>query len=256
MCLIVFSWMHQSHQLLVAANRDEFYQRPTLPAQFWPEQPQLLAGKDLQEGGTWMGITQSGRFSAVTNYRCPDKTAYPHSRGHLTRDFLLSALSPEEYAQRLSNYADQYAGFNLLISDNKSLVYCSNRAQDSFWQSLEPGVYGLSNHLLDTPWPKVKKGKIYLQEAIEKNQSNALIFQKLRDNQIAEDRDLPETGIEKPLEKMLSPLFIATPSYGTRTSTLLKINRDRQIFFEEKTYKPASTRQESTQFLFTMSPSP
>jgi uncharacterized protein with NRDE domain len=245
MCLILFSWKQDTHHLLLAANRDEFYQRPSIEADFWETSPPILAGRDLKEGGTWIGVSTSGRFAAVTNYRAVDSTTYPKSRGHLTRDYLTGSLSPKEFALALEPTADQYAGFNLLIGDMHQLVYCSNRHPEQFWQPLEPGLYGLSNHLLDTPWPKVVKGKAVLERFIQSDsQPHDALFELLQDSTPAATEALPDTGVGLTLEKLLSPIFIASPGYGTRTSTLMKIDKGFNLVFEEKNYVAGQSKDE------------
>jgi uncharacterized protein with NRDE domain len=237
MCLILFSWKQNAHHLLLAANRDEFYQRPSIGADFWENSPEILAGRDLKEGGTWIGVSKSGRFAAVTNFRSADVTTYPKSRGHLTLDYLTGSLSPKEFVLTLEPNAEKYAGFNLLIGDKEQLIYCSNRHPEQFWHLLEPGLYGLSNHLLDTPWPKVTKGKAGLKQIILSDTSNYhALFELLQDKTPAATEQLPDTGVGLSLEKLLSPIFIASPSYGTRTSTLIQIDNELNIVFEEKNY--------------------
>ena len=167
MCLILFAYkVHPSYPLVLAANRDEFYDRPTQSADFWPDHPQLLAGIDLQEKGTWLGVTKEGKFAAITNYRDPAswKTAAP-SRGKLVRDYLVGDLNPENYLKEISAHARDYNGFNLLLGDRENLWVFSNQGDA---KKLQPGIYGLSNHLLDTPWPKVQRGKQLLKKALAK----------------------------------------------------------------------------------------
>ena len=163
MCLLIFA--HQlsaDYPLMVAANRDEFYARPTAPAAFWPEYPGLLAGRDLEQGGTWMGVTREGRFAAVTNYRDPDVAMpAPRSRGELPLDYLAGSTTPASYLAELAKRGGEYAGFNLLVGDRDSLWYFANSGGQAP-RALSPGLYGLSNARLDTPWPKVERGKAML----------------------------------------------------------------------------------------------
>lgn len=261
MCLILFA--HHTHPELpfvVAANRDEFYGRATRPAQFWPEAGELLAGKDLVAGGTWLGIARNGRFAAITNFREGqrplDNTAL--SRGLLTRDFLLGTDTAQHYADQLLVKAHQYSGFNLLIKDSETLIYCSNI--DSSLTVLPPGYYGLSNHLLNTPWPKVTQGVERLKHNLQnfngddhgerQGLSNALL-QMLADPTPAADTELPATGIPLDREKLLSSAFIQTPQYGTCCSTSVIQTADNQVLFTEKNYFPHDDAQR--EFAFTLS---
>jgi len=249
MCLILFSWNPEStnqspdtdNRLIVAANRDEFYLRPSQSAHFWDDNEQLLAGKDLQLNGTWLGITRSGRFAAVTNFRKPDKTQYPVSRGQLCSNFLKGDDTPAEYLQELKNRPEQYAGFNLLVGDQTTLCYYSNRSNTPP-QQLEPGVYGLSNHLLNTEWPKVKTGVSAFKDVIsrdfDKPQDKEQALLKVLQNDLqADDPLLPKTGVGAAIEKMLSPLFIRSPAYGTRASTVVQMKHSGEISFLEQNYK-------------------
>ncbi len=241
MCLILFAWDPEAEdQLIVAANRDEFYARPSQNAHFWEHCNQIFAGKDLQQQGTWLGVTATGRFAAVTNYRKPDKNQYPLSRGALTTNFLKSECSPEEYLQQIQGEQNQYAGFNLLVGDRSSLYYYSNRS-DQLPQPLAPGTYGLSNHLLNTPWPKVTTGVTEFSRIITDNACSLSNQQKhllnlLQNDNVADESLLPETGIDTTIEKMLSPLFIKSPDYGTRASTIVRIQLNGCISFLEQNY--------------------
>lgn len=237
MCLILFAYnTHPSYRLIVAANRDEFYERPTAAADFWPTCPQALAGRDLREGGTWMGITKDGKFAAITNYRDPasHRSGVP-SRGKLVSSYLCGDMSPGKYLDKLSRQMDKYNGFNLLIGDNNDLFFLSNR---SGRQQLHAGIYGLSNHLLDTPWPKVRHGKKALSAAMNKKGASLeeALFAILADRKKAPERQLPATGIGLEWERLLSPIFIKSPTYGTRSSTILLIGRNRRIRLVEKVF--------------------
>jgi uncharacterized protein with NRDE domain len=240
MCLILFAYStHPQYKLVLAANRDEFYARPTLPAAYWEDAPNILAGKDLVAGGTWLGVTRDGRFAAVTNYRDPRAPEGLRSRGHLVGDFLREDKSAAEYLQEIHFVSDEYSGFNLILGEvnqkKNELFYYSNR--EGVIRNLAAGVYGLSNHLLDTPWHKVKLGKKVFSEAVNqpKIQTDAL-FEILQNRQPALDADLPDTGVGKEREKVLSPIFIRTDIYGTRCSTVLLIDNAGEIFFEEKVW--------------------
>lgn len=246
MCLIVFAWRARAHlDLVVAANRDEFYARPTAPMAFWQNAPEVLAGRDLEAGGTWMGVTRNGRFAAITNFRDPSNAlADGPSRGHLVADYLAGAEQPGEYLHRISASGQCYNGYNLLVGDRCALWYYSNRGADP--RPLAAGVYGISNHLLDTPWPKVEIGKRRLQEALGSGEH--LIGQLLRalsDHSQASDEALPDTGVGLALERTLSPLFIVGDRYGTRASTVLTMTPDGRAELAETTFdrtRPPKTR--------------
>jgi len=238
MCLILLGInSHPGYKLILAGNRDEFYDRPTVQAAFWDEAPYMLAGKDLLGGGTWFGITKGGRIAAISNYRDPKsvKKGAP-SRGRLVSSFLLGNDSPASYLNGLTGEADQYNGFNLIIGRKDRLFWYSNRRNGI--KELGPGIYGLSNHLLDTPWPKVIKGKSEFAELVSRPvlAGPDEFFNMLKDRTVASDKDLPDTGIGLYRERMLSPVFISSPDYGTRSSTLLFIDRDDRVTFIERTF--------------------
>lgn len=241
MCLILFA--HRAHPdlpLVVAANRDERYDRPTQPAAFWPEAPQVLAGKDLEAGGTWLGISQTGRFAAITNFRNGSgRQPALRSRGELTRDFLLDGDEPREYARKVLNRGAEYGGFNLLLGDGDRLVYCENLHNSA--AEIPPGIYGLSNHLLDTPWPKVVSGKTRLGSCLEAWHSaggadSNVLLDLLGDKSIAEDEYLPDTGVGMAMERYLSPMFIEGDDYGTCCSTVLIVDRGWEAKFHERSF--------------------
>jgi uncharacterized protein with NRDE domain len=238
MCLIAFAYQqHPKYRLIVAANRDEFYRRPTLPAAYWPDNPQVLGGRDVEKGGTWMGITKQGRFAALTNFRDPaSMRSDARSRGELVSEYLCGTSDPVEYLTQVQKVSGNYNGFNLLVGDAEGLYYYSNRTEK--YQKLGPGIYCVSNHLLDTPWPKVAKAKQYLQQSI-KSPGNGLaedILSWLTDGEAVPDEYLPDTGVGLTWERMLSPIFIAGEEYGTRASTVLLQGYDGQVAFREKTY--------------------
>jgi uncharacterized protein with NRDE domain len=218
--------------LIAAANRDEFYQRATAPAGPWPEHPQIYAGRDLQAGGSWMGITQSGenggpsRFAAITNIRAPSehKDNAP-SRGQLVSDYLAGDMTPQEYVAAIRPSADQYNGFNLVLGDRDTLIWYSNKGDHDprNGQPLESGIYGLSNALLDAPWPKVLKTKAQFASLLCLGAPEEAFFEMLSDTTPASDQRLPETGVPLELERVLSAVRIESPGYGTRTSTVVKL---------------------------------
>ncbi len=240
MCLILFAYnAHPHYQLILAANRDEFYARQTAPAEFWPDAPELCAGKDLASGGTWLGITKSGRFAAVTNYRDPNAPSGTKSRGWLTRDFLIGEETPEYFLRKIERERSDYSGFNLLVGDfgedGNELFYFSNRGKTI--EKLDSGIYGLSNALLDTKWYKVEQNKAKFLKVVE-NSDEIIpedLFGMLADRQPAPDEKLPETGVGIERERILSAAFIATNGYGTRSTTVLLINKTNQSTFIEKT---------------------
>jgi len=242
MCLILLAWRaHPDYPLVLAANRDEFYARPTLPAAPWAEAPRVIAGRDAREGGTWMGVTREGRWAALTNYRDPAEFQRPApSRGHLVADFLLGHASPEEHLSALLPRGREYNGFNLLLADAEALWWWSNR--DGEPRRLPPGIYGVSNHLLDTPWPKVVRGKAALAGLLERPDTLAPdpLLEILLDRTYAADHELPDTGVGAERERALSPLFIATPDYGTRSSTALLLDAAGRAHLVERTFHPAA----------------
>ncbi|RDE18171.1 NRDE family protein [Motiliproteus coralliicola] len=239
MCLILFAYNTDPHyRLVVAANRDEFYQRPTRRLCFWPEAPDLLAGQDLQLGGTWLGITRQGRFAAVTNFRQGRRQPSVGllSRGQLTLDFLLGEQQPLNYLQQAD--PDAYDGFNLLLADQQGLYYGSNR-NDQSPKELEPGVYGLSNASLDTPWPKVREAREELGNLIEQGELSVdNLLKLLQHNQKPADDQLPDTGVGLEWERLLSPRFIRSEDYGTRSSLVLLQRYDGHTEVVEQSYLP------------------
>ena len=241
MCVIFFAYrQHAEYPLVLLANRDEFYERPTAAAQFWDDAPEIFAGRDLVHGGTWLGVTNAGLFAAVTNYRDPNAPRGTISRGNLVGDFLKGADSVEDYLRKIQAHAGDFSGFNLLVgeinSKNQALGYYSNR-EDKI-KILAPGVYGLSNHLLDTPWRKVEKGKIEFSKLLQNySGENERFFEILADRSLAEDDELPDTGIDYEREKLLSAIYIETPIYGTRSSSLVLIDKNYRISLDERTVR-------------------
>lgn len=238
MCLLLLALeQHPEYRFILAANRDEYYDRPTMPAGFWEDRPDLLAGRDLRSGGTWLGILKTGRLAAVTNYRDPMNTrSSAPSRGMLVRDYLEGSMPAETYLDELSRIAHSYNAFNLVAGSVDGLFWYSNRGRAI--RPISKGVHGLSNHVLDTPWPKVKKGKERLNEIlVSKDPLNPeVLFSLLRDQTQPPDRDLPETGVGPEWERILAPLFISSPVYGTRSSTIILVDRQNQVLFTERTF--------------------
>jgi len=238
MCLIVFAYhSHPSYQLVLAANRDEFYDRPTAPADFWPDNPQVLAGRDLKEKGTWLGITRQGKFAAITNYRDPSSFMFgAASRGKLVRDFLCGKRNAEEFIKITHRHDAKYNGYNLILQDADGLYHYSNRSGQK--QKITAGIHGLSNHLLDTPWPKVARAKKLMKNALSCTGTalEEALFALLADRRFPPPAKLPSTGVGKDWERVLSPIFIQSPHYGTRSSTVLLIGKNRHVTFIEKIF--------------------
>lgn len=238
--MIVFAYgVSAEYPLILAANRDEFYERPTQAASFWTDEPDIYAGRDLQGGGTWLGVTRGGRFAAVTNYRDPTAPAGTRSRGELVAAFLRTGDPPQEYLDALVRRAGDFSGFNLIVGEMNSasqqVGYYSNRGTAPLL--LTPGIYGLSNHLLDTPWPKVTAGKNALRSLLAAPSfDRERIFDILADRTLAADGDLPSTGVSFEVEKAISAIFIDRPGYGTRCSTVLTFDNEMTWELDERTW--------------------
>jgi uncharacterized protein with NRDE domain len=238
MCLIALAWRtHPAYRLIVAANRDEYFGRASAPAGFWDDHRGVLAGRDLEAGGTWLGITLERRFAALTNYRNPaDRKAGVPSRGALVSDFLTGKSAPSEYVKAVAREAMSYNGFSLLVGDADSLWFVSNRGDGPL--RVEPGVHGLSNHLLDTPWPKVEKAKARLAQQLDKPFDAGAAFELLSDTGHAPSAELPSTGVSLELEERLSAIrILASGGYGTRCSTVLCFASDGRVEFHERRYR-------------------
>ncbi len=251
MCLILFSYkQHPVYPLVFAANRDEFYDRPSAPASFWEDRPELLAGRDLKEGGTWLGITRGGRMAALTNYRDPAsvKLQAP-SRGWLVKDYLCGREDTRIFLKKLEKQAGRYNGFSVILGDPSHLYYFSNRNGTI---ELTPGLYGLSNSLLNTPWPKVERGKRRLGALLSQTEDPPPedLFSILKDQTRPDDRRLPDTGIGLEWERILSSMFITSPVYGTRSSSLLLVDRQRRVTFMERIYDGGSEHWVTAKFQF------
>ena len=255
MCLIFFAHRHHPrYRLVVAANRDEYYDRPTLAAGFWPDEPDILAGRDLLAQGTWLGVTRQGRFAALTNYRSTDD---PHldapSRGLLVGEFLGCRESSPAYLDRVSRIGERYNGFSLVVCDGEQLAWYSNRGAGV--EILKPGLYGLSNHLLDSPWPKVEQGKARLAELLaDDGWSMDEVLDMLGDEGPPPDAALPDTGVGLARERMLAPLFIRGPAYGTRSSTVVSMDETGIVHFVERRYSPTDHVHDTSRFELTLDP--
>lgn len=237
MCLIFIGLnQHPKYKLVIAANRDEFYKRKTAPAHFWEDHPHILGGRDLEAGGTWMGMSKQGKISMVTNYRdLRNLKEVAPSRGHLVSDFLLNGDQPHEYGEQVLAKGKAYNGFNLVFGWPDELLYYSNYSGNI--QPLPNGIHGLSNHLLNTPWPKVERGKAKFSALLEsKKLETQQLFELLYDENRATDDQLPDTGLSLERERVLSSMFIKSPDYGTRCSTVLLIDRDNHVHFTERVY--------------------
>jgi uncharacterized protein with NRDE domain len=252
MCLIIIAWqVHSEYPLIVAANRDEYYQRPTSPAQPWSREPNaIVAGRDLQAGGTWLGITPTGRFAAITNYREGLEQPAPGSRGKLTTDFLCGDQTPINYARQVLDVGDQYNGFNLLTGNLSQLVYCSNRHSDII--PLSPGIYSLSNELLDSPWPKALHAKQALTPLLQSNPTDIdQLIRCLHRREPFPDECLPDTGIGIEKERTLSPPFIVSPGYGTRCTTIVLRNQKGDTQLVEQNYREDGSDGERKEYSLT-----
>ena len=245
MCLITFAYKsHPKFELILAGNRDEFYERPTRKAEFWTKEgfPNILAGKDLEAGGTWLGVHEASRkWSALTNYHDTSiKKEDPPSRGELVLDYLKREKSAMDYLGDISKKAEKYNGFSLLLWDENGFYHYSN--QNKKVTRIEPGIHGLSNALLNTSWPKLDSAKSQLEHVIKKEDfGKEDLFKILLDERKAEEEELPVTGIPKELEKAVSSIFIKTESYGSRCSTVLLIDKEGNIDFTERRFEPGTS---------------
>ncbi|MBT1702144.1 NRDE family protein [Chryseosolibacter indicus] len=253
MCLIFLAIKnHPEYKLVVAANRDEFYQRKTAPADYWVDHPSILGGRDLEAGGTWLALNRYGKISMVTNYRDP-KNINPKapSRGHLVSDFLEQKnIDASRYMKDVSTRGKQYNGFNLITGTVDDLWYYSNYGYGV--QHLSDGIFGLSNHLLDTPWPKVVKGKQKFTSALEKELSPEKLFNLLYDDVLAVDTELPDTGVGLERERALSSMFIKSPGYGTKCSTVILVDQNNNVQFQERVYDTTTFTFSVKKFTFTI----
>lgn len=251
MCLIVFNWQPNARNMLtLASNRDEFYARPSKTAHYWDDQPTIFGGRDLKMRGTWLAVSKSLRFAAITNFRSPLNNPHQRSRGEILPLFLNDTVDAMNFAQNIKK--DEYAGFNVLLFDGKNLVYCHNQKNQHNQYTppikLPAGHYGLSNHLLNTPWPKVERTKnalTVIKNADHHSETAQHLLSALQNDEIAPDSELPNTGVGLELERLLSPAFIASPSYGTRTSTIVIIEKNNNQPLNQ-TVKPEKTLLQET----------
>ena len=235
MCLIVFAWQPENPTVLrLAANRDEFYARPSAALSQWPDAPGVFAGRDLQAGGTWLGVTAQGRFAALTNIRDPQQKAAPRSRGALTADYLLGQDSAPAYLDRIMRDAKEHAGFNLLVGDHQQLWHFNS--VEGLPRQLRSGIYGMSNASLDTPWPKLLRARNALSDRVERE--DEALLELLSDSHLPADHQLPDTGVGLATERLLSSVFISSATYGTRASTVLNLGRDGRWNITERSFGP------------------
>lgn len=253
MCLLVLAWKsHPRYRLVLAGNRDEFHDRPAAPLNWWQDDPRILAGRDLKAHGTWLGVARSGRFGVVTNYRdlqAPVDNA--PSRGNLVPRFLTGATSPKEFLDDLRGAALRYSGFNLLVGGTRALYYFSNRGLQTP-RALAPGIHGLSNHLLDTPWPKLTRTRERFARLLAEPEVNSEdLFAMLADREQAPVDSLPSTGLPPDWERVVSSPFILNERYGTRCSTLLLVERTGRTVLQERRFDPSGVQTGTSRFEFT-----
>jgi len=252
MCLVVVAFnANAENPLLVAANRDEFHARPTLAADWWSDHPDIIAGRDLQAGGTWLGVNRNGRFATITNFReAMSRSSKLRSRGHLVTEFLHSDLSPTQYLATING--ENYAGFNLLVTDGTSLAYLSNRGGKL--QELQAGIYGISNATLDTPWEKVERSKTRLASLLEKGQVNEThLLRLLGDRQKGPVDEVDGNRLPFAIAHAITAPFIVTPEYGTRCSTVIRAQRSGKWHFQERRFDPAGKNTGDSKFSFRVS---
>lgn len=249
MCLIIFDWAPQTDKpLRLLSNRDEFHARPSQAAHSWPDEPHIYGGRDLEKKGTWLGVSSRGRMACVTNYREKDPSEMPRSRGDIVRNFLNSSNSAQTFANDLHGVQTQFPGFNALFYDGEQMIYSSNRSDDNFIV-LPAGIYGVSNHLLDTPWPKLVRAKRAFKAALHNSQTRAShddMFRIMLDQNKAKREELPRTGVPEDVELLLSSIFIRSPAYGTRTTTYLELTKEGVFNMEERNHAPLLEEASST----------
>lgn len=245
MCVLFIAWRaHPRYRLIVAGNRDERYARPTAVLARWAERADVVGGRDLVAGGSWLAANSSGRFSAVTNFREVPFSSGPRSRGMLVSEFVCGEESPAVFTSRLSLTAHEYAGTNVFVADADSLWHGSNRGNVA--SAMTPGLYGLSNGMLADDWPKMRRGRAGLASVISASENavdEQALFALLADRTQSADHELPDTGVGRELERTLSPIFITGQEYGTRASTVLLIERTGRVRMLEKSWGPGGSFQ-------------
>jgi len=254
MCLLTFAWeMHEQWRLVLVVNRDEFHQRPSRSADFWEDAPCVYAGRDLKAGGSWMGLNLHGCWAGVTNYREPQRPspAAP-SRGRLVTEYLTGGyFGAESYTKHLRHALPLYPAVNMVYGDSSGVWYAGNRADDRP-RRLGSGIYGLSNHLLDTPWPKVLAARRFMGQWLKQSSDPAVLMDQMHDQTFAPDFLLPTTGVGVELERFLSPVFVRSPAYGTRSTTLLMLDRDGNAQFMERCYNEQGSMVETRDRFLTL----
>ena len=255
MCLILVAWRgHAKYPLVIAANRDEYHSRSAEPAHWWQDEPHILAGRDLSAGGTWLGVTREGRFAALTNYRGAPRREDAPSRGALLAGILRSRDPVSHTLDHLRKVGSNYNAFNVIFSDGERLAVYESATASA--RELSPGIYGLSNHLLDTPWPKVRNAKSALSKALDQLPDSSAALALLRDLTPAPDELLPRTGLTPDWERLMSSAFIRADDYGTRCSSIVSIDAEGLAKFEEWTWNPAGLEQGKVSFEFATQPQP
>jgi uncharacterized protein with NRDE domain len=257
MCLIALAWKaHPDYPLILATNRDEFHERPTALLDYWNDIPDVLGGRDSEKGGTWLATNVDARWAAVTNFRDGiQPSSLSRSRGHLVRDYVASNLEPNDYAVTVEASISEYPGFNLLIGGPDELYYVSNYSEAgpcSNIQPVSPGVHSLSNHLLDTPWPKVERCKQHMQLLLDSDSDTITrsLFELLADRTLAADPDLPSTGVSLDRERMLSASFIVAENYGTRASTVILMDKTGSVQMHERAFGAGGVEMGQRSFSF------
>jgi len=248
-CLVVLAFgVDQEHPLVVAANRDEFHARPTQSANWWPDAPRIVGGRDLQAGGTWLGVHRDGRFATVTNYSgAKEESAGVRSRGHLVTGFLQGGLSPLEYLQTIQG--DDYAGFNLLVADRTTLAYLSNRGGGL--KELPAGFYGLSNASLDAPSEKVERSKERLSKMVADGQINETqLLRLLGDRDKGPVHEVESDHLPFAIAHAITAPFIVTSDYGTRCSTIVREDSSGQWRFHERRFDASGKNVGESQYSF------
>lgn len=253
MCLVVVAWKsHPRYRLVVAANRDEFHERPAAPLGWWNDDARVLAGRDLRAGGAWLGVSRSGRFGTVTNFRELERAPAPDalSRGRLVPDFLASDVATQDFVAFRSGAADRYAGFNLLLASPHSLHYFSNRVAEPA-RALAPGIYGLSNHWLDSPWPKLVRTRGRFADVIESGEpDSAALFDLLADRDPVPGDEVPSNGLDADLARALSAPFVLHERYGTRCSSVVLVGHDGRTTVIERRFDATGTQTGATRLEF------
>jgi uncharacterized protein with NRDE domain len=253
-CLLVLAWRcHPRYRLVLVGNRDEFHARPATALGWWQEQPQVLAGRDQQAGGAWLGASRAGRLGVVTNFRDPDATppsAAP-SRGELVPGYLLAGEPPARYLDGLAGRADDYAGFNLLLADGAGLHYYSNSTTEAP-RELPAGIYALSNHRLDTPWEKVERSRAAFRRLIDGGADLApnVLFELLADRRPGAQPSRPDQRLPAGLEHALSAPFVVHERYGTRCSSVVLVDHDGRTLVAERRFDVRGAQTGASRFGF------